>query len=183
MPLSPRTLSVRTLTRARLHQRQAARLLLQSLEERVVPANSVFAVGSDAGSTAQVLVYDAATRALLTTLSPFPTSFTGGVRVAVADVTGDGAGDVVVSEGPGGTNQVRVYDGATFKALKGTLGGFAGFTTAEADGVWVAAGDVSGDGKADLVLGTDGAHTPKVKILSGANGSLVRNVDLAGFDA
>ncbi|MBO0697557.1 MAG: hypothetical protein J2P46_04120, partial [Zavarzinella sp.] len=66
MPLSPRTLSVRTLTRARLHRPQAARLNVQALEDRVVPANPIFVVGTDAGSSAQVAVYDAVTRALKT---------------------------------------------------------------------------------------------------------------------
>ena len=36
-----------------------------------------------------------------------------GVRVAMADVNGDGTPDVVVGTGPGAANQVRVFDGAS----------------------------------------------------------------------
>jgi RHS repeat-associated protein len=150
---------------------------------RTVPvqttANPIFAVGTDAGVAATVKVYDAQTRALKFTLSPFPNSFTGGVRVAVGDVTGDGTADVVVGQGPGGTNQVKVYNGSTGHALNGTLGGFSAFTSAQAQGVWIAAGDVTGDGKADLVVGADGNVAPKAKVFSGANGSLVRTMDLS----
>jgi RHS repeat-associated protein len=141
--------------------------------------NPIFAVGTDSGVAGQVKVYDATTQALKATLSPYANTFKGGVRVAVADVSGDGVGDVVTAQGGGGSNQVKVYDGATFKALKGTLGGFSPFTTAEAAGVWVAAGDVTGDGKADIVVGTDGNTNPQVKIYSGTNGSLVRSVDVS----
>jgi RHS repeat-associated protein len=150
---------------------------------RTVPVqtttNPIFAVGTDAGVAATVKVYDAQTRALKFTLSPFANSFTGGVRVAVADVTGDGTADVVAAQGPGGTNQVKVYNGATGRALNGTLGGFTAFASGQASGVWVAAGDVTGDGKADIIAGADGNVAPKAKVFSGANGSLVRTMDLS----
>jgi RHS repeat-associated protein len=45
--------------------------------------------------------------------------------------------------------------------------------------VWVASDDVTGDGKADIVVGTDGSFAPLVKIYSGANGSLVRTQDVS----
>jgi RHS repeat-associated protein len=141
--------------------------------------NPLFAVGTDAGVPAQVKVYDAQTQALKFTLSPFPNSFTGGARVAVADVTGDGTSDIVVGEGPGGNNLVRVYNGTNGHALTGTLGSFSAFPTSQASGVWVAADDVTGDGKADIVVGTDGSFAPQVKIFSGANGTLVRTQDVS----
>ena len=140
-------------------------------------SNPLFAVGTDAGVAGQVKVYEALTRNLKYTLSPFANNFTGGVRVAVADVTGDGTSDVVVGQGPGGDNKVRVYNGATGKALNGALGTFAAFTNSQSNGVWVGAGDVTGDGKADVVVGTDGSFAPRAKVFSGANGDLVRTVD------
>jgi hypothetical protein len=104
------------------------------------------------------------------------------VRVAVADVTGDGTADVITAQGPGGTNGVRVFNGETGEALKGTLGGFTGMPTSKADGLWVAAGDVTGDGKADIIVGSDGDGTPRARVFSGANGALVRNEDLSGLN-
>ena len=41
----------------------------------------------------------------------FDQTFTGGVRVAMADFNGDGIADVVVGTGPGGPTHVRVLDG------------------------------------------------------------------------
>jgi RHS repeat-associated protein len=136
----------------------------------------IFAVGTDAGTLDRVKVYDAQTQALLHTFIPFVS--TAGVRVAVADVTGDGTADVVVGQGPGAANKVKVYDGAT-GLLVTSLGTLTPFTTAQSDGVWVASDDVTGDGKADIVVGTDGNFAPQVKVYSGADGSLVRTINLS----
>jgi RHS repeat-associated protein len=162
-------------------KRRSPRLDLQTLEPRVVPA-PILATGTDAGVSAQVKVHDAETQALKFTLTPFPSWFKGGVRVAVADVTGDGTADVITAQGPGGQNGVRVFNGETGKALKGTLGGFTGFPMSQANGLWVAAGDVTGDGKADILVGSDGDGTPRARVFSGANGALVRNEDLSGLN-
>jgi FG-GAP-like repeat len=179
MNRTSRSLSFRTLTRARLTRRlpRPTRLTVLTLEDRVVPA-PLIAIGTGPGSSAQVKVYDH-TQAVEFTLSPYLPAFHGGVRVAVGDVTGDGTPDVVTAQGPGGNNTVRVFDGDTGKALKGTLGSFPAFTNAQADGVWVAAGDVNGDGRDDLVLGSDGGGVPLVKVVSGKNGSLIRTVDVS----
>src|SRR5206468_2370695 len=117
------------------------------------PPTRLLAVGADAGGQPRVRVYDAQTRHLRHVIQAGPASYHGGVRVAVADVTGDGQDDVIAAAGHGGGNRVRVFDGHTGHALPGTLGNFSAFTAGQSDGLFVAAGDVSGDGRADIIAG------------------------------
>src|SRR5205823_3852648 len=81
----------------------------------------VVAVGADAGGSPTVRVFNAATGAQLAEIMAYPPSFTGGVRVAVGDVNGDGIPDIITVPGPGGGPNVRVFDGHTFQVLAGPL--------------------------------------------------------------
>ena len=58
------------------------------------------AVGAGAGGAPQVNVYDQFGD-LVQSFNAYAPGFRGGVRVAVADVTGDGFADVVTTPGPG----------------------------------------------------------------------------------
>jgi len=132
-----------------------------------------FAVGSDSGGSATVYNPD---QSVAFTATPFPTA-TGGVRTAMADFTGDGTPDLVAGTGPGTTNQVVVLDGKTHQPLA-TLTPFeASFT----GGVFVAAGDLNGDGKADLVVTPDVGGGPVVVVFDGAALAKGRVVELARF--
>src|SRR5262245_42546426 len=70
-----------------------------------------------------------------------PAVFFGGVRIASADVTGDTVADIITAAGPGGAPHVRVMNGATGKD---SLNFFA-YDQNFSGGVYVAAGDVTGD--------------------------------------
>lgn len=86
------------------------------------------------------------------------------VRVATADVTGDGVPDLIGGTGAGTVTQVRVIDGATRQEVA-TLRPFeVGFV----GGVFVAAGDIDGDGKAEVVVTADRDGGPVVVIYGGA---------------
>ena len=54
---------------------------------------------------------------LATTFLAFASNFIGGATVAVADVNGDGTGDVVVGSGSGMTATVKVFNGMSLGAL------------------------------------------------------------------
>ncbi|MDB5312781.1 MAG: yliI 1 [Gemmataceae bacterium] len=130
----------------------------------------LLAVGTGAGTAAVAKLVDATGAAQLT-VSPFGTGFTGGARVAAADVTGDGVPDLIVGAGPGGGPQVSVYDGATGKLIRT----FFAFDVAFTGGVFVAAADFNGDGRADIVVSPDVGGGPRVEVFSGADGSVLAN--------
>ncbi len=88
--------------------------------------------------------------------------FSGQVRTAVADVTGDGVPDIIVGAGPGGSARIAVYDGASGNKVTDFLAYPAEFT----GGVFVAAGDFDGDGRPDIVLSADQGGGPNVRIFS-----------------
>src|SRR5262249_911354 len=129
---------------------------LQQLEERAVPrASSLIAVGTGSGIPPLVKVYDNQGN-FLDQFVPFESNFVGGVEVAVGDVNGDGTPDVVCGAGPGGGPRVRVFNGVDImagSANPGVLSDFFAYAPVFAGGVHVAAGDIDGDGKADVMTG------------------------------
>jgi hypothetical protein len=84
--------------------------------------------------------------------------------VVAADVTGDGTADVVAAAGPGGAPEVAVYDGKT----GARLAEFRAFESTFTGGLFVAAGDFTADGKADVVVTPDVGGGPRARVLSGA---------------
>jgi hypothetical protein len=121
------------------------------------------AVGTDAGVPARVRVYDYS-GALRMDFLPYG-GFAGGVRVATGDVNGDGITDIITAAGPGGGPHVQVFSG-----LDGTrLASFFAYDASFTGGVYVAAGDVNRDGKADIITGAGSGGGPHVKVFSGAN--------------
>lgn len=137
------------------------------------PVPALLAIGSGPGMTASLAIYDAVTGQYRNSITPYG-GFRGGVRVATADVNGDGYDDVITAAGAGGGPHVMVFDGKTNQSIMSFFAYAASFTS----GVFVAAGDVNADGKADVITGAGAGGGPHVRIFSGANG-----LELAGFFA
>jgi hypothetical protein len=120
-----------------------------------------------------VNVYDA-TGAQVASFVPFPNFIGGSVNIAVGDVNGDGTQDVIVGAGDGGGPIVRVFDGAALPTTTRPLFQIVAYDPALRGGVNVAAGDIDGDGKADVITGAGIGGGPHVKAFSGAdNGATV----------
>jgi hypothetical protein len=140
-------------------------------EPQAVPA-PIVVTGPDGKDPENVRVLDAATQVQKFSFLPFDESEgNAGVRVAVGDVNADGTPDILMGEGPGGTPQVRVFDGKTGNPLSGPLGGFLAFRSGFHGGVFVAAGDVNADGCTDVIVGADAGGAPLVRVFSGSDGS------------
>jgi hypothetical protein len=142
------------------------KLHVNRLEDRLAPAVVVpapaFAVGAGAGGGPQVNIYQA-DGTLIRSFNAYAPAFRGGVRVATADVTGDGVKDIITAPGPGGGPDVRVFDGATGAVVRE----FLAYNPAFTGGVFVAAGDVNGDGTPDIVTGAGAGGGPHVEVFSG----------------
>lgn len=125
--------------------------------------NNVLAVGAGTGAEANVRVYNANADELFR-FTAFP-GYNGGVRVATGDFNNDGVVDVAFGNGPGAAALVKVIDGKT----KTQLFEVAPFELSYLGGVYVAVGDVTGDGVADLIITADQTGGARVRIFNGAD--------------
>lgn len=151
--------------------RPRALLDLESLESRETPAflsTASVVSGSDLGGPPVVQIENPGTGAVTTQLLAFDSTFYGGVRVAVGDVTGDGVPDLVCVVGPSGGPAVKVFDGSNGNVTAS----FFAYDSSYSNGLFVAVGDLTGDGVAEIVTGTDLGGGPNVKIFDGSGNQL-----------
>jgi hypothetical protein len=83
--------------------------------------------GAGAGGGPHVKVFDGANGATLASFLAYNGAFTGGVRVASADLDADGHADLVTGPGPGGGPHQRYFDGQTLTETTGLLAFDAAF--------------------------------------------------------
>jgi hypothetical protein len=132
--------------------------------------------GAGAGGGPHVKVFDGATGKVVASFLAYAPGFRGGVSVAAGDVNGDGVVDVITGAGAGGGPQVIVFDGAALRVGRATpLLSFLAYAPGFRGGVWVAAGDVNADGRADIITGAGAGGGPHVEVFSGRDGSLLQS--------
>jgi hypothetical protein len=118
-----------------------------------------------------VKLYDGIDGSLIGQYFAFAPDFTGGVNVAIGDVNCDGMGDVIVAAGAGGGPHVKVMSGVTANVVQQFFAYAPNFT----GGVNVAAGDLDGDGSADIVTGPGEGGGPHVRAFAANTGKVIRD--------
>lgn len=108
------------------------------------------AVAPESGSPPHIRVFSNSGDEVRATFSAYDDSFTGGVRLAMGDVDGDGEEEIVTVPGVGGSAHVRIF------TMNGVLEKqFYAFDTNVRSGFFVATGDTDGDGIEEIAVSTD----------------------------
>jgi fibronectin-binding autotransporter adhesin len=119
------------------------------------------------GVASHVKVFSGTNLDPLASFFAYGAGFTGGVYVASGDVNNDGRDDIVTGAGVGGSTHVKVFSGIGGGELHSFLA-YPGVTNE----VRVGAGDVDGDGFADMITGLGPGAAPHVKVFRGNDGVL-----------
>ncbi len=132
------------------------------------------AVSADTTGSARVTVFDGALGDVIADFFGIDDpNFRGGARVSFGDLNADGTPDLIVAAGTGGGPRVAVYDGKTVPVRLGfvrpvrVVPDFFAFEQTLRNGVYVTAGDVTGDGFADLIFGGGPGGGPRVRVADG----------------
>jgi hypothetical protein len=134
------------------------------------PADPIVVTGAGAGGGPRVEVFDAPSGALKFSFFAYDPSYTGGVRVAVGDVNGDGIPDIITSTGPGGGPNIKVFSGKDLSLLAS----FFAFEPSFTGGATVAVGHFDGQPGADIVVGAGPGAGPRVQTFRIVDGQAVR---------
>jgi hypothetical protein len=135
----------------------------RSVQRATTLPENFITVSADAGASPEVRVLDAETGFEWLTLTPYSPNFRGGVRVATGDVNRDGVQDIITAPGAGGGPHIMVFDGRSGNILHS----FFAYDPRFSGGVFVAAGDVNGDGRADIITAPGAGGGPHVRVFSG----------------
>src|SRR5262245_3378794 len=122
-----------------------------------------------------VKVFDLFTRSVLMQFFPYGTGSLRGAQVAAGDVNGDGKTDIITVAGKFAAPIVKVFNGATGLQFPSRLGRFLAYDSTFLGGVTVAAGDINGDGKADIITGGSSGTSQRVKVFSGLDRSVLNS--------
>ena len=150
----------------RLNVASAMSLALSFVPDGAVEAAMVkpsasyrIAVAPESGSPPTVRVFTNSGSEIVAEFDAYDRAFAGGVRLAMGDVDADGAEEIVTVPGPGGGAHVRIFD------LDGKLEDqFYAFEVGLRSGLFVATGDVDGDGYEEIAVSTDAQGGARIQL-------------------
>lgn len=138
----------------------------------VVPGKKfTFATAADAGGGPMVTVNyaDGHTNSFFA----YAPSFTGGVRVAMGDINGDGFSDLVTATGIGGGPHIKVFDLRSGAPIQ--VASFFAFESNFTGGLYIACGNLNGDVNPttglvydDIIVGAGPGGGPRITAFAGA---------------
>jgi Subtilase family/FG-GAP-like repeat len=128
--------------------------------------------GADAGGGphVRILRIQGGTVAAVFEFFAYHPSFRGGVRVAAGNLDGSDRASVITAAGPGGGPHVRaikLFTGGGTVVGIAELASFFAYAPTFTGGVFVASGNVTGDGRSEIITGADAGGGPHVRVLSG----------------
>lgn len=116
--------------------------------------------GIGSGAAPKVKVFDRYGHDLNLDITPYADRDRGGVAVAVGNVDGGKSSEIITSIYRFGRSQVKVYKA---DAVRTILKSFEGWDEQYQGGFQVAAGDLSGDGRADVAVGIGVGDEPQFR--------------------
>jgi hypothetical protein len=126
----------------------------------------------------ELKIFDGRTFQQVKTILPFKdAAWWAGAYIATGDTNGDGRAEIVDGLGPGCCTSLHVVDAAEGQELSG----FFPYGNNSRVGARVAAADVNGDGKAEIIAEPIG--TSRISIYAPSGGSAIRTIDAFGSDA
>jgi len=94
----------------------------------------------------------------------YASTFRGGINSTVGDVNGDGKDEIMTGIVSAGGPHVRIFGVKSNKTIGLLSNGFMAYGTSFRGGISVAATDVNGDGKDEIITGVGGNSSPLIRI-------------------
>jgi hypothetical protein len=158
---------------SRLFSALGACVVIVALPAATATANQII-TGTGGTTPPHVKRFAGASGTETASFLPYGGGFTDGVRVASGDVNADGTADIITGVGEGAASHVKAFSGVDQSELRS----FFAYGPSFMGGVYVATGDIDGDGYSDLFTGAGAGGPTHVKVFSGAN-----NAELHSFIA
>ncbi len=104
----------------------------------------------------------------INTINAYPPRVNTGVQVALGDIDGDGISELITAPGTGQVTLIKVFNATTSVLLRQ----FNAFETSFRSGVSLAAGDLDGDHKAEIIVGAGLNGGSRVRIFNSSLGTI-----------